>query len=93
MGGGRVHFLNKTLPESLGRVTVAAAALGHVRANKELAGGRAIVWCLGHGGGLRCGRFIGRSSKKNTAPAFLEGKVGHSGCLGREAVQRTGRKS
>lgn len=29
--GGHLHFLNKALPESLGRVTVAAAALGRVR--------------------------------------------------------------
>lgn len=37
----KVDFLKKTLPETPRRGTVAMAALGRVRASKELAGGRA----------------------------------------------------
>lgn len=49
--------------------------------------------CLGHGDGMGDGHFIGRTSKENNAQAFLEGKAGHSGCLGRVTAQRTCRKS
>lgn len=90
-----MHLLKKALPEIPRKVTIAAAAIGHLRESvlaRSWQEARPPPGTLAMVVGWWSGHFIGRTSKEENAWAFLEGKAGHSGYLGRGAAQRTCRK-